>query len=266
VADSTGCLDFARSSRGKSGTDPSTLEFYAYAKDALTWGRFPNACAGGDLQKPGCAPGNLTVDQIRGIYNCTEPGGLPLYTDWSQVGGDAGAIKRFLPQTGSGTLSFFETKILGLSSAQQGVLDSSSCATPPTRTQEHDATQVPVGDRSVAITPFSYAKWNQMVNDLIPDLRAGVKLAKINSVKPTETTISDNTFFGVRYIYNVAKTTTPHYGQVMRLIGVNATGNGYICSGVESSNITLYGFVPLTSAPAGPGLPNSNCRLNPTPL
>jgi phosphate transport system substrate-binding protein len=266
VADTTGCLDFARSSRGKGASDPSSLEFYAYAKDALTWGRFPDACPGTDTGKSGCAGGNLTVDQLRGIYNCTQPGGQPLYTNWSQVGGDPGTIIRYLPQTGSGTLSFFETKILGLSSAQQGVLDDSSCATHPTRIQEHDATAVAAGNRNRAILPFSFAKWYQMDNALIPDLRSGVKLGKINSVKPTTTSISDNSFFGVRYVYNVAKTTTPHYGQVLRLVGVNATGNGYICSGAESSNIGLYGFVPLTQAPAGPGLPNSFCRLNPTPL
>jgi phosphate transport system substrate-binding protein len=266
VADTQGCLDWARSSRGKSPSDPSSLEFYAYAKDALTWGRFSDACPGGDTGKPGCGGGTLTVDKLRGIYNCTEPGGLPLYTNWNQVGGDDEPIVRYLPQTGSGTLSFFETKILGLSSAQQGVLDDSSCAVHPIRIQEHDATGVSAGNRPAAILPFGYAKWVQMNSGLTPDLRAGVKLSKINFVKPTTATISDNSFFGVRYVYNVAKTTSPHHGQVLRFIGVNATGNGYICSGAENSNISTYGFVPLTQAPAGPGLPNSFCRLNPTPL
>jgi phosphate transport system substrate-binding protein len=266
VADTTGCLDWARSSRGKSPSDPSSLEFYAYAKDALTWGRFADTCPGGDTGKPGCAGGSLTVDKIRGIYNCTEPGGLPLYTNWNQVGGDDEPIVRYLPQTGSGTLSFFETKILGLSSAQQGVLDDSACATPPIRLQEHDATGVSAANRPAAILAFGFAKWVQMANALTPDVRAGVKLSKINFVKPTTATITDNSFFGVRYVYNVAKNTTPHYGQVLRFIGVNATGNGYICSGAESNNLETYGTVPLDLAPAGPGLPNSRCRLNPTPL
>ena len=47
---------------------------------------------------------------------------------------------------------------------------------------------------------------------------------------------------------------------------VDATGNGYICSGAESNNLILYGETPLTLAPAGPGLPNSYCRKNPTPI
>ena len=268
VADSTGCVDLARSSRGRSPSDPANIDFYAYAKDAVTWGRFGTACPGGDTGKPGCAPGNLTIDQLRGIYLCTQPGGQPLFTNWNQVGGDNGVIHRYLPQLGSGTLSFFQTKILGESSAQQNVLDSSSCATPPTRTEEHDATTIPPSEQPRAITPFSFAKWNQMAHGLIsPDKRNGVKLAKINSVKPTLATIGNNTFFGTRYIYNVLKTTEPSYNATLDFAGVDATGNGFICgSNAVQSILTQYSEVPLAFAPAGPGLPNSFCRKNPTPL
>ena len=267
VADSSGCVDLARSSRGRSPSDPANIDFYAYAKDALTWGRFPNACPGGDTGKPGCAPGNLTVDQLRGIYLCTQPGGVPLFTNWNQVGGDSGVIHRYLPQTGSGSNSFFETKILGLSSAQQGVLDDSSCAVKPTRTEEHDATAIPASEKPRAITPFSFAKWNQMASGLTADKRNGVKLAKINSVKPTSATIANNTFFGVRYIYNVLKTTAPSYNATLDFAGVDATGNGFLCgSNTAQGILTQYSEVPLSFAPAGPGLPNSFCRKNPTPL
>jgi len=119
----SGCTDVSRSSRGRIASDPSTLEFYAFAKDGVSWARF----AGGD------APPNLTQAQLRGIYVCDQPGGLPRFTNWKQVGGGDRVIARYLPQSGSGTLSFFETKILGLSAADQGVADDTNCATRPTR-------------------------------------------------------------------------------------------------------------------------------------
>ena len=270
VADSGGCVDYARSSRGKSPSDPSSLNFYAYARDAVTWVKFSNvACPGSDVAPAGCAPKTLTQDQIKGIYLCTEGGNTPLYTDWSQVGGDAGAIHRYLPQAGSGTLSFFETKILGLSSAQQGVLDDSQCTVHPTRIEENEATSIASADHPFAISTYSFADWKAQRNAVVPDLRNGANLGWINGVKPTAATVTDGTFLGIRYVYNVAKNTSPSINAVLDLIGVTATGNGYLCdpnNATAKSEITKYGFVPLASAPAGTGLPNSACRKNPTPL
>ena len=108
-ADTTGCIDIARSSRDKRDTDPANLEFYAFAKDAVTWARWQ--CLPWRRRSPaGCAPNSLTQDQLKGIYLCTEPGGLPLYTNWNQVGGDNEPIVRYLPQAGREHSSFFETR------------------------------------------------------------------------------------------------------------------------------------------------------------
>ena len=274
VADTQGCLDWARSSRGRTPSDPTSLKFYAYAKDALSFAFFRDtACPGTDTGAKGCAKANLTLQQIRDIYLCTEPAGpknVPKVTDWSQVGGDPGAIKRFIPQSGSGTLSFFETKILGLTSSQQGVLDDTDCQVPPTRTEEHDARTISAGDKPVAITPFSFAKWTSMANGVIPDFRNGdLRLGQINGVAPSLATIGNNSFFGVRYVYNVAKTTGPTFGPVRRFLGLDGGGNGWLCDPNQSAPayiIQAYGFVPLDVAPAGPGLPNSRCRRDPTPI
>lgn len=272
VADTQGCIDFARSSRGRSATDAATLDFYAFGRDAVTWGRFPNACPGGDAGPAGCAPVNLTTTQLRGIYNCDQPGGLPRFTNWAQVGGDNEPIRRFLPQLGSGTLGFFETRILGLTSAQQAVLDGSACATPPTRVQENSGQAVvPDTSRAAAIVPYSFAQWTAQGNGEVPNIRAGITLGSINGIAPTQTTVSNGTFFGVRYVYNVTKTSSPAIARALNFVGVRPAaegGNGFLCSDNAQVQLAISrnGFVPLALAPAGAGLPNSRCRKNPVPL
>jgi phosphate transport system substrate-binding protein len=274
-ADTTGCVDIARSSRDRRDTDPAALEFYAFAKDAVSWARFPNACPGGDAAPAGCAPITLTQAQIQGIYLCTLPGGaaagnVPSITNWNQVGGDNEPIARYLPQLGSGTLSFFETKILGLTSAQQGVLDDTGCeaGNRPGRVQENSGSAIPAADRDNAIVPYSFANWTAQSNGVEADIRSGAQLGRINNVVPNATTINDGTFIGRRYVNNVVKNGSPSYAAAIDFVGVDSGGNGFLCANTASVNnlITQYGFVLNSLAPAGPGLPNSRCRKNPTPL
>ncbi|MBV8949549.1 MAG: phosphate ABC transporter substrate-binding protein [Actinobacteria bacterium] len=263
--DTNGCLDIARSSRGRSPSDPGNIDFYAFAVDGVSWAGFTPG---------GHQPVNLTQSQLQGIYLCTN-GGKPLFTDWSQVGGSAGAIIRYLPQTGSGTLSFFETKILGLSSAQQGVLDDTSCtsAPRPVRIEENSGNQVVSGFRPYAILPYSFADWNAQKNGLWPtgDIRAGSYLGAINGVGPAQNTIGESCgpcFLGRRYVYNVIKQGSPENANAINFAGVDSSHNGWICNNENDVKfiITAWGFVPLPVAPAGSGLPNSTCRKNPTPL
>jgi len=267
VADSSGCVDYARSSRGRSGSDPASLDFYAFATDAVSWAAFADvSCPGQDSKPRGCAPKSLTQDQLKGIYLCTEPGGFPKFTDWSQVGGDPGPIVRYFTQTGSGTGSFFETKILGLTSAQQGVLDDTACSVRPIRIQQSHGDLVAPGDHPGAILPYSFGDYTAQTKNVIPDHRAGAVLGWIDDVKPSFGKIKKNAFLGVRYVYNVSKSTSPSLDAVLDLIGVDASGNGFICSGLEKKVLKKFGFVALPLAPAGPGLPDSYCRKNPPPL
>ncbi len=49
---------------------------------------------------------NLSMDQLKGIF-------LGTYTDWSQVGGEAGPIKVIIRDEASGTREMFDEKVLG---------------------------------------------------------------------------------------------------------------------------------------------------------
>jgi len=256
-----GCLDVARSSRGRSPSDPSTIDFYAFAIDGVSWAGFTPG---------GHQPLNLTQNQLQGIYLCTNAG-APTFTDWSQVGGSAGSIVRYLPQTGSGTLSFFETRILGLSSAQQGVLDDASCNTKPIRIEESNGDQVASGFKPFAITPYSFADWHAQENGALPDHRGGSFLGAINGVGATSSNLGEGCgtcFLGRRYVYNVLRQGSPNFDNALNFVGVDANHNGWVCSNQNGVNFTIaaFGFVGLPNASAGPGLPNSTCRKNPTAL
>jgi phosphate transport system substrate-binding protein len=265
VADTKGCFEGARSSRSAKPTDPSSLNFYAFAIDGVSWAH---------LSTGGHAPSNLSQAQLQGIYLCTQgtaPNATPKYTNWNQVGGSTAPIIRFLPQTGSGTLSFFETKILGLSSAQQGVLDDSNCHTKPIRIEENTGTAVPSVDRPYAILPYSFADWTAQKNGVVPDVRGGFILGAINTHFASVSTLGlgcNPCFLGRRYVYEVLKTTNVGFADALRFAGVTTSGNGYICSNdsTKIAWISKYGFVNLPFAPAGTGLPNSRCRKNPTPI
>ncbi|WP_187365761.1 substrate-binding domain-containing protein [Trebonia kvetii] len=86
----------------------------ALAEDAVTWAVRDVAAKG---QTVTYAPKSLTLAQLKAIFLCTA-------TTWGQVGGTKGRpIKPYLPQTGSGTLSFW-LKALGITTAGSCVNES----------------------------------------------------------------------------------------------------------------------------------------------
>jgi ABC-type phosphate transport system substrate-binding protein len=95
------CTDFARSSRARASGDPACAAngicFVRMAGDAVTWA---SRAAGTN------APASLTLTQLKNIYLCK-------VRNWANVGGTSGTIKPFIPQTSSGTRSFFLTALGG---------------------------------------------------------------------------------------------------------------------------------------------------------
>jgi ABC-type phosphate transport system substrate-binding protein len=98
------CIDYARASSGRTAADPpyaaGGIAFVALAGDAVTWADRDAVSGGTD------APANLTTAQLVKIYECTD-------TNWDQVGGKNAPIEAFLPQTSSGTRSFWLTALGG---------------------------------------------------------------------------------------------------------------------------------------------------------
>jgi ABC-type phosphate transport system substrate-binding protein len=254
VNDTNGCVDFARSSRGAKAGDPASLSFWAFGLDALTWVKFPGTHA----------PVSLTPAQLTNIYTCSAATGLPLVSNWNQVGGASGTIVKYAPQTGSGTYSFLNSKLLGGATVDQNCNASHKS----TFLEEHDATGVSAANKPNAIYVFSVAQWQAQSGGRLVDLRNGAVLGQINGVSPNASSIntSPTRFFGTRYVYNVTKSGSPSEQAALAFVGVKPGGPGYLCNNGQASTISAFGFAPLASGGTGAGLPASNCRLNPTPL
>jgi len=88
-------INYARSSRGPSGTEASELTFWGYARDGIAVISFGTR---GSV--------SLSKQDLIDIYTCTK-------TDWSQFGGPAGTIIPWDMNAASGTRSSFLVTYLG---------------------------------------------------------------------------------------------------------------------------------------------------------
>jgi ABC-type phosphate transport system substrate-binding protein len=228
-------LDFARSSRARAATDPSTIRFVAMGIDAVTVA----------VQNTTNAPANLTTKDLQDIYTCK-------HTHWNTLtGNSAGSpitIKPFLPQSGSGTRSFFESAI-GITDAQVG-----SCVTQGV--QENEGTN-PLLNNPNAIVPYSIAKYIAQVdhpgNGFGSDEHGTLKLESLNSHGATKgtgaNTVINSAFSSIfqRLVYNVVRTDNSTADGIPTYLEPIFGANGYICTS-GTSLIEMYGFAPLGSA------------------
>jgi ABC-type phosphate transport system substrate-binding protein len=150
------CMDFARSSRDRATTDPAFtaggISFIALGGDAVTYATFPGSNA----------PANLSTKQLFQIYTCGVPakGGNPA-NNWADLGGKKGPIKAFIPQSGSGTRSFFLTAI-GITSGVPGtcVSDGATKKVPGGTVEENEGVNALLNkDKPDTIFPFSIGKY-----------------------------------------------------------------------------------------------------------
>ena len=132
------CSSFARSSRARGSSDPAFapggIAFVDLAGDAVTW----------SAQATTNAPATLTTAQLAAIYNCTD-------TNWSQVGGKNAPIHAFIPQSSSGTRSFFLGAI--------GIATPGSCVSDDGGTLEENEGVNTVLKDPDAIFPYSIGKY-----------------------------------------------------------------------------------------------------------
>ena len=268
VADTSGLISFARSSRGPNPGETGNLNFWAYALGAVDFVTFPGTHA---------PAAGLTQQQLINIYTCDPSTHAPIVSNWNQVGGTAGPIVKYAPQAGSGTLKFFSTKLLNGASVDANC-DASHMSI---ALEEHDARGVTAASKPNAIFVYDWSKWRAQKTGFEPNLTNGSVLGKFGVTTPVGPTTSNvnetsHRYYGTRYLYNVVrkdthpKTEVDQFVDVTRLIGVrkaSAGGAQYICAGRAKADILKAGFVPLPKfGTGGLGLPSSFCRLNPKPL
>jgi ABC-type phosphate transport system substrate-binding protein len=252
------CMDFARSSRDRSSSDPAYaaggIAFTDLAGDAVTWA----------ANSTTDAPATLTQAQLVSIYECT-------VTNWNQVGGKSATIKAFLPQTGSGTRAFFLTA-LGNGTA----ITPGSCVSDNGGTLEENEGVNPVLAGPQTIFPYSIGKYiaeryhsakclnsgctpnssgvvctpTASQNQFGCNTRGSMNLKQIGGVAPTTgaggSTVINSSFPATfqRTLYDVVKystTTTDHIPSNMEsLFGAS----GWICTNSTAhTQLKHYGFL-----------------------
>jgi ABC-type phosphate transport system substrate-binding protein len=259
------CTNFARSSRPRGSSDPAFgpggVAFVNLAGDAVSWSHPAVNTA---------APASLTPTQLNQIYTCS-------VTNWNQVGGGNQTIAPFLPQSGSGTLSFWLAAI--------GVTTPGPCVSNDSNTLEENEGVNPVLNNPGAIFIYSVGDYiaqtehsntclnsgctansNGVVcthtpnkNSFFCNVHGTESLGEISGVKPitgsgsTETinlsfpSTFDRTLFNV-VPYDPA--TTDHIpGATSPVGGVNLepifSATGFDCSAAGATLIKGYGFLPL---------------------
>ena len=194
-------IDFARSSSALSPTEVSAdLYAFPFALDELAL----------STAQTSNAPTTLTIQDAVKIYNGQ-------VTNWSELGGQPGTIVPMVPQSGSGTLSFFE--------AQLKAANGGNLTYPPTlvRVQEHDPTQIK--DNPNAVAPFSIGR---------------------NAVSGNTLRIEGG-FKAQRALYNVVRKVDLAKPEIQAVFGEA----GFICSPNAKPLVEAAGFAQLAGTAGG---------------
>ncbi|MEU3185458.1 hypothetical protein ABZ707_14830 [Streptomyces sp. NPDC006923] len=214
------CLDFARSSRGPADTTTNKLTWIPFAKDAVSVAVRSDSGLNNNL--------NLTTAELHDIYTCVK-------TTHNSV-----ALTPLLPQSGSGTRTFFLEKI-GVTEAQVGACVDGTV-------QEHDGTALnSAGD----IAPYSVAQYIAQTGRVVPDRHGVTVLGRVNGVAPRNANGSLNTAFPyARDVYHVVETARLSDATI-RSAFVNVTTGGtttvsQVCA--QTAVISAYGFGTLGAA------------------
>ncbi|MFJ6613195.1 hypothetical protein ACIQPT_23275 [Streptomyces sp. NPDC091289] len=146
VDGSTGCLDFARSSRGPADASSSDLTFIPFAEDQITVAVRDDSALNANL--------DLTATQLKAVYEC----GL------TSINGVT--LTPLLPQAGSGTRTFFLEQI--------GVSVPGTCVG---TMQEHNGVEL---DSAGDIAPYSVSQYNAQVGGAVTDRHGDTVLGKID--------------------------------------------------------------------------------------
>jgi ABC-type phosphate transport system substrate-binding protein len=254
------CIDFARSSRARKSSDPSDVLFVPLARDAVTY----------STDATTYAPANLTTAQLLAIYTCK-------VTEWTQVGGKAApkgksdAIDAYIPQSGSGTRSFWLTAIGDTSGSTCGN-DLATTKDPNGSLEENEGTNAVFANNPNAIFPFSVGSWlsqkyrsaavgkkpTSSQNKYGNNLTGVLVLHDINGTAPDVKTTGSNTKISpyltnpkftaafIRTLYDVVRKDTAkgnEYDMDPREANFFSP-KGYFCSSANSkAAIVDYGFL-----------------------
>lgn len=210
-----GCIQFARSSSGKSSTSPTGLTWVPFAKDAVTFA----------VRSDGSVPKSLTVAELTAIYKCENTSIVPV-----------------LPQAGSGTRSYWLGRF-GITEDQitagtyPCLKPKSAGGTGAEYGQEHDGRTLKANE----IMPYSIAQWQSQATGAAPDRRGMSVLGVLDGKAPT--LLNTGSTYS-RDVYNVIPTTKVT-DTASKEYQVFVGPNSLVCK--ESSTIQAQGFGVITT-------------------
>lgn len=208
-------IDFARSSSALDATEKQAgLQAFPFAKDSLALA----------TAKVSNAPATISAADMVRIYSGA-------VTDWNQLGGASGAIEPKIPQSGSGTRSFFVAQLQAANGGNPVTL-----AGTVKEVQEHDPSQIQ--NNANAVAPFSIGR---------------------NTVAGSPLRIEDG-FRAARALYNVVRLGDVAKPEILAIFG----DAGFVCSESAKPLITAAGFEQLLPKTKGGacGVPTQDPTTN----
>ncbi|WP_448062565.1 substrate-binding domain-containing protein [Cellulomonas hominis] len=174
------------------------------------------------------APATITPAQMVGIYQGT-------ITSWSQIDASkSGTIVPLVPQSGSGTLSFFTAQLTAANGGTAVTLGANVKTM-----QEHDETVFSPSNSTVI--PGTATTYGSVSADIVAPFSTGRA-----SLNPTLVKVEGG-FSARRALYNVVRSADTSTGWFTALF----SANGYICSSGAQGAIAAAGFDQLAIADDG---------------
>lgn len=263
------CVDFARSSRPRKSSDPAFgpggIAFVTLWRDAVTYATTKNSSA----------PNNLTLSQLKEIFSCTVPAtSANAANTWGALLGATAkganqAIDPIVPQAGSGTLSFWMTTALGLTSTAEPTCGTAKNLTTDQQPEENEGLSkvfLKNGKPNPnVIFPFSIGAW---VAQQYHSAKCGKKPSKtqnmfgcnengvlnLNGIKGIAPTVKGkgrhaapvtNPRFPApfnRFLYAVVRYSTTPSNHIPSYLNGLLGKRGYFCK--QTKVVTAYGFEP----------------------
>lgn len=268
-------IDIARSSRAPRAQDADGIRYFAFAKDAVPWVRFPGATAANvDALTPqqlllvfsGCAA-NATNPQIDLPANGGNNNGV---ADWGDIGGVAGQpLIVWSVQEASGTRGTFDGFLgSGANSTNciPNTLKDNILANGERKIFENDAS--PIRDASLAapgrnnldcpeLAPgvncaersiwfYSYGPWNKTGGQT--SILGGINFGAGGKVFPTPESILDDSFPYSRFVYNAIRSDGAYFNQGL---ASNAVRNFVAATGFLCKPNSAHAVNPLTGVNYG---------------
>lgn len=205
-----GCIQFARSSSGKSATSPTGLTWIPYAKDAVTFA----------VRSDGSVTKSLSVAELTAIYKCENASIVPV-----------------LPQAGSGTRSYWLGRF-GITEDQitagtyPCLKPKSAGGTGAEYVQEHDGRQLKANE----VMPYSIAVWQAQASGAAPDRRGMSVLGVLDGKAPTLLNTGSTYSRDVFNVIPTSKVTDTASKEYQVFVGANSL----VCK--ESATIQSQGF------------------------